>query len=135
MTMAMKGSHFIDVVAAVFRQDDLVLVARRAQGQHLEYKWEFPGGKIEENETPEECLRRELKEELGVIVEGGRLVAESTFTYPDKGIRLLAYQVELISGNFSLNVHDRIDWVEIKRLNTIDLAGADIPISLILQSQ
>ena len=135
MTMVMEGSHFINVVAAVFRQDNLVLVSRRAQGHHLEYKWEFPGGKIEENETPEECLRRELKEELGVIVEVGQYIGESTFSYPNKDIRLLAYQVKLLSGNFSLSVHDRIDWVEIRRLHTIDLANADIPISLILQNQ
>jgi 8-oxo-dGTP diphosphatase len=133
--MAIEGSYFIDVVAAVFRQGDLVLVARRAQGQHLEYKWEFPGGKIEENETSEECLCRELKEELGVVVEVGKYVGESIFSYPDKNIRLIAYQVKLLSGNFTLNVHDRIDWVEIKELSAVDLASADIPISLILQNQ
>lgn len=131
--MAMKESHFIDVAAAVFRQNDSVMVARRAKGQHLEYKWEFPGGKIEKNETPEECLHRELKEEFGITVEVGEYVGESVFSYPDKDVRLLAYQVKLLSGNFSLNVHDKIDWVKIKNLPCVDLAGADIPISSILQ--
>jgi 8-oxo-dGTP diphosphatase len=133
--MIAEGSHFIDVAAAIFRRGNLVLVARRAQGQHLEFKWEFPGGKIEENETPEECLRREMEEELGVIVEVGDFVGESIFNYSDKAIRLLAYYVELLVGNFLLRVHDKIDWVEIERLHAIDLASADVPISLILQGK
>ena len=77
-------NQYIDVVAAVFVENGSVLVARRASGQHLEYKWEFPGGKIEKDETPEECLRRELKEELGVNVEVEDSVGESLFSYPEK---------------------------------------------------
>jgi len=123
----------IDVAAAVFSKDDSVLVARRAPRQHLEKKWEFPGGKIEPGETPEECLRRELKEELGVTVEVGDYVGESLFSYTDKNVRLLAYHVKHLSGDFSLTVHDRIEWVKIRNLGTVDLAEADIPIMCFLQ--
>ncbi|MFH1215472.1 MAG: NUDIX domain-containing protein [Pseudomonadota bacterium] len=133
--MAIEKAEFIDVAAAVLRKDVFVLVAKRARGQHLEYKWEFPGGKIEENETPEECLRRELKEEFGITVEVGEYIGESVFNYPDKNVRLLAYNVNVISGNFSLTVHEKISWVKINDLAMIDLAAADITISLILQEQ
>jgi mutator protein MutT len=125
----------LDVAAAVIGRNDSVLVARRGKGQHLEHKWEFPGGKIEENESPEECLHRELREELNVIVEVGDYIGESVFSYSDKRIRLLAYHVKLLSGDISLTVHDRIDWVKIQDLPTVDLAEADIPISLALQRQ
>ncbi len=133
--IVMNETPAIDVAAAVFRKNDKVLVARRARGQHLEYKWEFPGGKVEKNETPEECLHRELKEELGVLVEVGEYIGESLFNYAEKNIRLLAYQVELLSGDFSLTVHDEINWVKIKDLASVDLAEADIPIALTLQKQ
>jgi len=133
--MDIKKIYFIDVSAAIFRRNNFVLVARRAKGQCLEYKWEFPGGKIEKNESPEECLHRELKEEFNVLVEIGRYVGKSIFIYPDKKIRLHAYQVELISGDFTLSVHDRITWVKIDNLLQVDLADADIEIALILQKE
>lgn len=84
-----KNERTIDVAAAVFVENGLILVARRAPGQHLEHKWEFPGGKVEKDETAEECLRREIREEFGVNVEVEDYVGESTFSYPDKKIDLL----------------------------------------------
>ena len=131
----LKETPLLDVAAAVVSRDGSVLVARRAKGQHLEYKWEFPGGKIEENETPEACLHRELREELGVTVEIGKYIGESIFSYPVKRVRLLAYHVKLLSGDIFLTVHDRIRWVKIQDFPTVDLAEADIPISLILKRQ
>ena len=125
----------IDVAAAVFIKRDSVLVARRARGQHLAYKWEFPGGKIEENETPEECLQREIIEELDVTVKVCDYIGESIFNYPDKVIRLIAYQVELVSGDFSFTVHDKINWVPVHDLLQVDLAEADIPIAAIIQER
>ncbi|MBL4903062.1 MAG: (deoxy)nucleoside triphosphate pyrophosphohydrolase [Desulfocapsa sp.] len=110
MMAEVKNDRIIDVAAAVFSKGDAVLVARWAPGQHLEKKWEFPGGKIEHGETPEECLRRELKEELGITVEVGDYVGESLYSYTDKTVRLLAYHVKHLSGDFSLTVHDKIDW-------------------------
>ena len=72
---------FIDVTAAIIRKNGKVLIARRARGQHLEGLWEFPGGKIENGETPEACLKRELFEEFGIDVRIGRFIAESCFSY------------------------------------------------------
>ncbi|BCO09895.1 NUDIX hydrolase [Desulfolithobacter dissulfuricans] len=133
--MTQARPKIIDVAAGVFAKDNQVLVARRAKGQHLAGKWEFPGGKIEHGETPEECLCREFKEEFDVTITVGEYVAESIHKYPDKNIRLLAYYVTLISGNFTLKVHDAIKWVEIKHLLQINLAEADIPIAAVLEQQ
>ena len=84
----------IDVTAAVIIADNQVLAARRKAGSHLAGFWEFPGGKIEAGETPEVCLQRELKEELGITSKIGRFLGESLYDYDVKIVRLMAYKVE-----------------------------------------
>lgn len=69
----------IDVTAAVIENNSLILSAKRAKGKHLESFWEFPGGKVEPGGTPEECLKRELREEFHIGTEIGEFVAESIF--------------------------------------------------------
>lgn len=125
----------IDVAAAVIKKNSLVLVARRAKGEYLEGKWEFPGGKIELRETPEQCLQRELKEEFAIIARTGAFIGESIFHYPDKSIRLLAYEVIWIKGNFILHVHDKIDWVRPDDILAKEMAAADIPIARMLSGK
>lgn len=118
----------IDVTAAIIKKGDRFLIAKRSKGKHLEYKWEFPGGKVEHKEKPEACLRRELEEEFGILVEVNDFLAESIFEYKDKKIRLLGYMVEHISGEFQLNDHDEIRWISITDFDKYDFAEADIPL-------
>lgn len=127
--------QIIDVAAAVIKKNGLVMVARRAKGEHLAGKWEFPGGKIEPNESPEECLQRELQEEFAITTQAGRFIGESLYRYPDKSIRLLAYEVFWLNDAFTLRVHDQIDWVKPEALLQKGMAAADIPIAQILCSE
>ncbi len=120
---------FTDVAAAVIRKNGKVLIAQRASGEHLETFWEFPGGKIEKGETPEQCLKRELFEEFGIDVKIGPFIAESRFCYKSKNIRLLAYEVAYLGGDFSLKVHSAIAWVTLGEMANYSLAPADIPIA------
>jgi len=122
----------IDVAAAVIMKDGLIMIARRAKGEHLEQKWEFPGGKIEPGETPKECLERELKEEFDIFTNVGKFIGESLYHYSDKSIRLLAYEVVWLDGDLTLRVHDRINWVSPDALLKKDMAAADILIAQIL---
>ena len=85
----------IEVVAAIIQRDEKYFVARRKTGKHLEGFWEFPGGKIEEGESPENSLQRELQEEFGVTVEVGAFLGENTHDYGSAIIRLRAYRVVL----------------------------------------
>jgi len=124
--------EIIDVTAAVIRKNNLIMLARRARGEHLERKWEFPGGKIESGETPEECLQRELQEEFSIVARVEKFIGENIFHYPDKSIRLLAYEVRWIGGDFILHVHDKIAWVKLEALLEKNLAAADIPIARII---
>ena len=98
-------------------------------------KWEFPGGKIEERESPEECLRRELEEEFGIQAEVGEFICLNQYHYDHISIELMAFHVKYISGSFTLVDHDKIEWVNPEDLLDYDLAEADITIAEMLVSK
>lgn len=117
------------VAAAIINEAGRLLVTRRAPGQSLEGYWEFPGGKLEGDETPQHCIIRELAEELNVSVTAGEVIAESIYSYPDGAINLIAVEAQIVSGSIALMVHDAYEWLEPRELLTIELAPADIPIA------
>jgi 5-methylcytosine-specific restriction protein A len=114
------------VTAAVIREETgRVLVAQRKHGQQLSSQWEFPGGKVEAGETLEECLEREIREELGIKIRViGRLVL-ADHKYPTFDIRLCAMKASVFEGKVSLNEHEKVIWVQPKELFLLDLAAAD----------
>lgn len=83
---------------------------------------------MEQGETPEECLRRELNEEFGIITSVGEFVCESEYDYGQHHIRLLAYRVEYLTGEFHLDSHDEIRWVSYSEMDGCDFPEADKPI-------
>ena len=123
-----NSAAIIDVTAAIIESNGYFLIAKRKGGKRLEHKWEFPGGKIEPGETPEECLARELKEEFGVVTEIGDFIAESVFSYNDSKVRLLGYRAKYISGEFRLDSHAEIKWVRMDEMGNFDFAEADLPL-------
>jgi 8-oxo-dGTP diphosphatase len=120
---------YIKVVAAVIKQKDKILIARRKTGKHLELKWEYPGGKIENDEKEVVALKRELKEEFSIDAAIGKYLTDSFYEYSDIKINLKAYLVESFSGNFQLIDHDKIEWIKIEDIKKYDFAPADIPIN------
>lgn len=118
----------IIVTAAVIEKDGKILAARRGQGKHLEGLWEFPGGKLEVDETPEQCLVRELYEEFGIESRVGEFLGESVFDYGEKIIKLIAYQVSHLAGDFQLIDHDEIRWLSLGEVHDVEWAPADIPL-------
>lgn len=117
------------VVAAAVVKGDRVLAVRRAPGQKLEGKWEFPGGKVEAGETDRAALKREMQEELGILGEAGDFIGESEFEYAFGRISLKLYLFHWQSGEISLTVHDRMDWVTASDLAGVDFAPADVPLA------
>jgi len=116
------------VAAAVIEKDGKILVAQR-KGGALAGKWEFPGGKLEPGETPEQCLARELREEFDIEARIGAFICASRFEYKHISIELLAYRAAHVSGEFRLNDHARIAWVAPAELRGYDLSSADIPVA------
>ena len=115
----------IVVVAALMVRDGKILIARRPAGRHMGGKWEFPGGKLEKGESPEAALERELREELGVETQTGRIVRAVSFSYPEKDVLLLFYLSRLISGEPSPIDEAEVCWAEPGELPRFDLAPAD----------
>lgn len=116
----------IKVAAAIICKNDTYLSARRREGLHLEGYWEFPGGKIEKNETAEACLVREINEEFGVEIEVGRKLGDCVHVYDTKTIHLTAYFASRVSGVYTLCDHDMIEWLHVDSLWSVEWAPADI---------
>ena len=116
------------VSAAVFLDNGRVLLAQRPPGDPLAGLWELPGGKVEENESPEACLERELFEECGVSVCVGRKYAASSYTYPHATVTLLAYLIEAWQGELRAHFHSEVKWFALANITRLELAPADVPI-------
>ncbi|MEW4371751.1 (deoxy)nucleoside triphosphate pyrophosphohydrolase [Paenibacillus kandeliae] len=119
----------IKVSAGVIIDNDKVLITRRASTENFAGGWEFPGGKIEVYETPQECVVRELKEELNIDVAVGAFCTETTHHYEDFSVTLIAYYCTIVKGEISLSVHDKYKWIKIKDLLGHELLLADVPIA------
>ena len=129
----MNDESTIEVVAAIVFEQGRYLIARRKPGKSLAGQWEFPGGKIEPDESPTSALQRELREELGVDSEIGQFVAVSQHRYQHCRVSIQAYNTSLESHEFTLTDHDAVAWVALGELQDYDLCAADLPIVRALQ--
>ena len=119
----------IDVVAGVIKKNGKFLIARRSKEKSLGGFWEYPGGKVEEGETDEESLKRELYEEFGITVTVKNHLVNSFYKYEKINVNLKAYLVDHLSGDFILRDHDEINWIDSKEFGKYEFAPADIPIN------
>lgn len=122
----------ITTVAGVIRnKDGKILCTLRDAGKYdyVSFKWEFPGGKIEENETQVETLARELREELDIEVEIGDFFTQVEHDYPDFHLSMALYLCNYGKEELTLNVHKDITWLDPKDILSLDWAGADIPVA------
>ena len=114
-----------NVVAAIIKQDNQYLIVQRNRNKHLGLKWEFPGGKVHENETFLEALSREIKEELNIIIKMHEKIAEEKYKDDKIDIILHYYLCTYESGIMKLNEHEDFTWVEKKDFNKYDFAEGD----------
>ena len=101
-----------DVVAAIIKKGDYYLIAKRSKEKYMGLKWEFPGGKVEQNETFKDALSREILEELNVNIEIHNKVAEERYQDEEINIVLHYYLCTLIDTNIVLSEHEAIEWVK-----------------------
>jgi len=119
----------IDVSCALITgHNGKILAAKRSALMRLPLKWEFPGGKVEQNETAEGCIIRELKEELGVEVEILKAMVPAVYDDGNQKIRLIPFICIITSGEIRLAEHEAYLWLSPADLNDLDWASADIPV-------
>lgn len=117
----------IDVVGAVLIRDGKVLAAQRSAKMSLPLMWEFPGGKIETDESPVDALKRELLEELKVSAKVGDHVETTSYEYDFGIVTLQTYYCTVENGVPELTEHAEIRWLAPEKLLTLEWAPADIP--------
>ncbi len=121
----MTDPDYVPVTAAIIERDGKILIARRKH-PFMGHHWEFPGGKLENNETLEECLKREIEEELGIVVSVGKLVSSRKHVLNcQSAILLYAYRARYISGDIILTDHDEVAWVTLDDLEGYTFPGPD----------
>lgn len=103
--------NWIPVAAGILKKDGKILVGQRPENNTLAGLWEFPGGKIELGETPEQALARELSEELGIHAEVGDLKIACTHSYGDVGILILFFEVLFWKGEPKTQHHLNLEWI------------------------
>ncbi len=123
----MAEERYVKVIAAIIRKEGRILIGKRRAGTFAG-KWEFPGGKMEPGETPEECLARELAEELGIEARVGKLFLATKHTYSHMAIEFVTYEAEIVSGEPRLRDHNEIRWVLPEELSLYDFPEADRPV-------
>ena len=116
----------IKVVAAIIENEkDEILCALRSPEMSLANLWEFPGGKVEKDESYERALIREIKEELNADIEVNEYIGESIYQYPEKDIKLIFYKAKLLSDRIELLEHESYKWITKDEKDKYEFAGAD----------
>lgn len=119
---------YIKVVGAVIvNKNDEILCAQRPPDKNLPLMWEFPGGKVEEDETKEVALIRELKEEMDCDIEIGEFITTTVYEYDFGIVELSTYYATVVSGEVKRLEHHDMKWLKRDVLDTLDWAPADIP--------
>ena len=122
----MENKPIIDVVGAVVRDGDRVLMAQRPEGKAQTGLWEFPGGKVEPGETPEEALARECREELLLEIEAPRVITSVIHRYPGMTIRLILVECRARPGSVPVPQEDQaVGWYCASDLDSLPLCPAD----------
>lgn len=120
----------IKVVAALIEKDNKYLIAKRSTGsKEVLGKWEFPGGKVEEGESEEHAIEREINEEFDMNIKAIKFITNNICEYPTKTIDLRLYECKYISGEFHLHDHSEYLYVDKDEIINYDLCPADIPLA------
>jgi len=130
-----SGKMIKNVAAAVCIHEGKILIAQRPKGDPLAGQWEFPGGSLEQGETPEDCLQRELREELDLDITVGSLMGVHLHHYPHASVRLHVYLASWKGGQPNCKAHEACRWVTTQELHQFEFSQADRPFVKRLQEE
>lgn len=116
------------VACAIIENEGKILVAQRGPAMSMGGYWEFPGGKQESGETAEQCLIREIKEELNLVISVLQRLPDFAYQYADRSIVLMPFICCVTSGELTLAEHSQIQWLELPAIANLPLAPADVPV-------
>lgn len=114
------------VTSAIIIKDNKILITQKGPHGRFANKWEFPGGKIDAGETPEQCIVREVLEELEIVIEVDSFFGQCVHTYPEGENIVLAYFCSWDKGDITLTEHSDYQWVTVEELQEYDFAPADL---------
>ena len=117
----------IEVVAAIIRKDDKIFATQRGYGDFKDW-WEFPGGKMEAGETPEEALKREIREELSTDISVDEFICTVEYDYPQFHLTMHCFLCSLLTEALHLNEHEAAKWLSKDELNSVKWLPADIQV-------
>jgi 8-oxo-dGTP diphosphatase len=118
----------IHVACAIIEQEGKVLCTQRSKTMSMPMKWEFPGGKIDAGESPEDCLHREVAEEIGITVDVLLSLPPHTHRYSTFTVTLYPFVCRISSGEIVLHEHAALTWLPPEELHRLDWADADPPV-------
>ena len=121
----MTDKKVINVVAAIIHDDNKIFATQRGYGE-FKGGWEFPGGKVEYGETPEQALVREIREELDTEIAVGELLDTIEYDYPSFHLSMKCFWAEIVSGDLILKEHEAAKWLHKDELDTVEWLPADI---------
>lgn len=113
------------VVAAVIRDENKIFATQRGYGEFKD-RWEFPGGKIEAEETPQQALKREIQEELDTEISVGDLIDTIEYDYPEFHLSMDCFWCEILKGDLVLREHEAARWLDKNTIDGVDWLPADI---------
>ncbi|MET3558776.1 8-oxo-dGTP diphosphatase [Streptococcus rupicaprae] len=117
----------IQVVAAAIKKNGKYFCAQRPEGKSLGGLWEFPGGKLESGESPEEALVREIQEEFASVIQILSYINEASYDYDFGTVIMKTYEAELLSGELTLLEHQNSTWLAPSELHQLNWAPVDRP--------
>ena len=117
----------IEVVAAIIRKEDKIFATQRGYGEWKDW-WEFPGGKIEAGETPEEALKREIQEELSTEISVDEFLCTVEYDYPAFHLTMHCYLCSLLTEALHLNEHEAAKWLTMEELDSVKWLPADMEV-------
>lgn len=124
----------VNVVAAVIKKGNMIFATQRGYGE-FKGGWEFPGGKVEEGESPEDALVREIKEELDTVISVEKYLHTIEYDYPTFHLSMQCYLCSVISGELTLKEHEAAKWLTKEYLNSVEWLPADIELISIIKNE